>query len=254
MELLKMKKVITSLGFSLLLLSLFFATTVSADDKESEEVSDVFVNFIVKSFDNPEEMEVLDSNGNDITQNFINETNKLYEEDNYQAIQDIIDDQNLSISYERNKKLTESEQKDYLKKPEVTEKLKGNSINIDNNINAINTKSKTKVFYHLESASSFTKEWTTDITGHITYKTLPMKQIMLVTEDYNWDANFGAAFNEYQENISTSSSYTGLKGTFKASYKMMATLQEPITGIDLPIGDYNFGNHTDSFSFSVNDL
>jgi len=190
-------------------------------------VSVLFSNFIKTCFEDSKGMCVLDVNGENVTEEFINDSLKYYKTNKYKSIQEIIENNGLQVSYQ-----------DSEPQGEVTTR-------------ALRTETVKKSFYTIRketTLNTYTKEWLTTITGTFTYDANTHRvtssgspTLKLVT------ANFGAAFSPKINNISTKYSISGTKVTFSASYNMKATLGISIGSF--PAGyDLNFGNCYETFT------
>lgn len=223
-------------GFLILFLSCVYVLTplASADTLEDAKISDLFIDFIDEVYEDLDGLSALDSNGLDITKEFINNTSRYYTVKDYKSIQDIIKDQDLSISHKISTDITN---------------LQNEELGI-NAVSGVRTESASQQFYHIatDKKGKFTKEWIVTLNGSFSYNTSTFKvtsvtgpRITLTT------ANFGALFAPALEGILTSNSYSGFAAKFTANYTMRATLG--VSFGDLPINfNYDFGTHTDTFT------
>lgn len=213
-----------------------FITSVSADDfveegiSEDLGVSELFANFLDESFSHIDDLIVEDSNGVEITKHFIDVASTYYAENDYVSIQDMIKNENLTVSYKVVSNITP----------------KGNFAPMSN----IRSKSVSQNFYHIASDKGITKEWTTKLYGTFSYDINTYNITSASNPTFTLlNANFGTAFSPVVKSVSTSRTISGRSVTFNASHRMMATLVLPIIGI--PIGtEYDFGTHRTSASGS----
>jgi hypothetical protein len=226
------------LCISILCLGLFFASspTVLANEakEETDAVSDLFINFMDEAFEDPDQLLVVDYVGNDVTGNFLNDFNRLYNNGDYKGIQDIIKAGGVSVS---------------IYKEEEVSSLMGQELASD-----IRGKSVSRQFYHMatDTKNKFTKEWVVTLYGSYSYNIKTNKitaanspTIALTT------ASWGALWSPRLDNISTSNNYSGSTVNFSAKYTMRGTLGVSVG--NLPINfDYNFGRYTDKFSTGPN--
>lgn len=200
----------------------------TSSSNSNNSVSQFFVSYIDKVFNNIDGLIVKDSNDVDITKQFIQTTKDLYRNRDYITIQDIIKDQNLSVSYG------------------VTTPIKSESNNFS--ANAISSQRVSREFYHIGAdleTRSYNKEWTVTVSGSISYNTSTYNitgvsgvSVSLTTAD------FGFNFAPYLEGTSGNGTFSGQTATLYGSYTLKAnyTLQPlPLTKT------LNYGYHTDSF-------
>ncbi|NRG48456.1 hypothetical protein HRF87_27620 [Bacillus sp. CRN 9] len=224
-----MRKFVYSL--SLLLMAMFFVVSTAAANENVEEesdtliVSDVFVKFVNEAYKEGNTIEVIDSEGNDISNQFVEDTYNLFLEGDYVSIYNLINDQNLSFAYEE-EKIVENE---------------GVSTFATTKTMATN-----KSFYKVaKSQHGISKDWSATIRSSMTYQVLPEKVVSLGKTTVSFDTTFGTLFSPYQSGVSTSGKNNGSSATFSASYTMKAT-QELAKGV--PWRDHNFGSHSHSFT------
>jgi hypothetical protein len=192
-----------------------------------------------------EGLDVFDSNGVDITNEFINTTSQYYALRDYKSIQDLIINQDLSVSHE-----VVTDIKDLKNKGSELNALNFNKGLELNALTFTRTDHVSKRFYHIatDTKGKFTKDWVVTLSGSFSYNTSTYNvtsvtgpRISLTT------ANFGAMFSPALENVLTSNSRSGRTARFSANYTMRATFGLSVG--DLPIGfKYNFGTFTDTFS------
>lgn len=251
----KFKRFITVLIF--LLFTGFIGTNyvLAAEDTnlenniEANGVSELFSNFIDKAFSDVDELLVLDSKGLDITDEFIGVASVHYNASNYQKIQDIIKNQDLSISHGKSSYMDDAEVNEYIDNTEINKDISGN-----NDLSFVLGKNDSREFYHIatDTTGRFTKEWVVTLSGSYLYDTILRRSYGVQGPTVNLTtANFGASFSPYMENITTSDSTSNSVVTFSANYTMMADLSIPIG--DIPIGvSFDFGSYNDTFqSFPV---
>lgn len=235
------------LSFFLVFSFLFIANSnpVSAVEKPtveestSNEVSEHFINFIDDAFYDLNSLVVLDSTERDITDEFVSSVIPYFDSSDYKSIQNLIVEQNLSVSIQKiedtvlplkNKLLAESEGSDF----ELT---------------AIRGQNVSQYFYHLEKASKggFQKEWFTHLTGSFSYDDKTYNVTNVYGPVVNFTHHFGAAFSANMTNITTSNSKSGRYANYSATYTMTGSAGFEIG--DFPIGfTFNFGRHTDKFT------
>ncbi|WP_433945153.1 hypothetical protein [Paenibacillus sp. SN-8-1] len=244
-----MKRILTLLTTSVLVLSFNTATIFAAENLSSKpsdnitqesmqltsdtEVSQLFLNYINSALENQSELVVTDPSGLDITRGFIEIANEDIKNNDYKHIRKVIQEQNLSIAY--------------------SETSKNEQLNIQNksSLASVSGESVSKKFYHIatDTSGKWRKEWVTTVSGTFSYgstfkiNSTSNAAINLTT------ANFGAGFSASLNNVSTSSSYSGYVATFKASYKMKASLSIPIGNVN-GIVTYDFGDYIDAFNAS----
>lgn len=230
-----MKKIF---GFLILLLSFVYVSTQSASAAElgntESEVSDLFINFMDNAYDNLDGLTVLNSDGVDITKEFIKNATKYYDVKDYKSIQDMIGNENLSIST--------------TKREVIPSQLLGTRAVALGTIRGDNV---SKIFYHNEydkSKGKYKKEWETQVSGSFSYDDQTFQITSVGTPKISIFAHgFGAGWSPYLAEVSTSSSKSGMTATFKASYNMRASTSIPL--LDYPlIRDWDWGNYTDSFT------
>lgn len=222
-------------SFLAVLLSCMYVLTPLASAQELEEpeleISSLFTGFMDEVYQNLDGLTVLDANGLDVTENFINKANEYYMVRDYKSIQDMIKNQDLSVSLEQRE----------VENPGEIGLFAGD----------IKGENVSRQFYHLatDTKKKFTKEWLTTLNGSFSYNINTHKitsvsgpRITLTT------ANFGALWSPALESVLTNNYISGgTTANYSANYTMRATLG--ISVGDLPLGfNYNFGNHTDSFS------
>lgn len=215
-----------------MVLALSLNTAVFANDElsgttnESNEVSQFFIDYIDHAFNNLDLLFVKDANGDFITQNFINDTAVLYSNGDYQGIRDIIQDKNLSVSYQ-----------------EIQDLKKMTNSGIQPL--AVSGENVSEHFLHrtTDTKGKFTKEWVTTVSGSFSYGgNYAITWVSDATVSFK-APDIGTSFVASMTNTSTSSSYSGFKATFSASYKM-----EMIHSIGWLTETLDFGNYTDTFS------
>ncbi len=233
-----MKKYIFIIPIVLIGFVFTFTTTSHAQDVVITEVqthinefgvSDFFTEFIDEAFKDLNQLNIVDSSGNDVTEEFIENNLNHYKSKNYEVIQKLIESENLSVSYE-----------------ELEHDLSKSQMNIQgSNI----TENKSKITYHIENAegTSFRKEWTTQLIGRITYESNTHRIVSAGDPILSLKlANFGAAFSPYLDRISTGKQINSTTVDFSGTYTMKATLGFEIGGF--PVGKtLDFGRYTDSF-------
>jgi hypothetical protein len=203
-------------------------------NNESTEVSSLFIDYIDTAFNDINGFTVKDLSGLDITDEFIIKANAPYKTGDYRSIQNIIIEENLSLSYRENTPIDNLNES-------------GLEVNALSDIRGENVSEK---FYHIakDTKDKFTKEWVVTLSGNFSYNTSTFKvtavsgpKVSLTT------ANFGAMFAPALEDIYTYNSSSGSTATFNARYKMRAVLGLSIG--DLPLGfNLDFGTHTDTFN------
>lgn len=199
-------------------------------DTSSSKVSEMFVNFIGDGFNNLDHFTVNDSNGLDITKEFIDLTTELFSQKEYKEIQQIVLERKLSLAY-TNPTLNVFDLNSFSRA-------------------AVRSDSVSKSFYHIatESKGKFTKEWVVTLSGNISYNTSTYKITAVSSPTLSLTtANFGALFSPALENVSTNGSHSASNATFSASYQMRSVLGLSIG--DLPANfNLDFGTYYDSFS------
>lgn len=224
---------ILGLTFSCLPNELVFAKDLLNDEKSFDSksgVSTLFTEFLDECFLNLDGVQVIDVNGLDVTEQFINEVSSKYFLGDYKTIQELIAIENLLVSYE---KIT------YEKNLESNYEIMG-----------IREEIADKTFYHIEwdSNKKFQGEWTSTLIGKYLYNCNTKRIISASSPTITFDSHFGSAFSPEFNNINTdySLSKSGTRLTFKGSYDVNSTL-------DIPVGDFeigypiNFGSFRDVF-------
>lgn len=217
---------------SLVLLMAFSSLSTSVTYAEkSSDVSSLFSDFIDNAFNNLRGLRVIDSNGVDITEDFIDKASNYSSSKNYKAIHKLISKQDLSVSYR------------------VIESKEVSDDDAVHMLGFYETVTVKDYFYHLETESTgkYTKEWQTSLTGTYTYNVntheIYSSQSPVLTLE---SASFGYGFSPYMSNISTDDSIRSTSVKFSGSYTMNATLSVALGG--LPLGfHFDFGRHTDYF-------
>ncbi|WP_373893977.1 hypothetical protein ACUL41_02360 [Virgibacillus natechei] len=245
-----MQKILGFIAIFILLAGFIGTNHVLAAEHNEEnkvgenEASELFSSFMDKVFNDEDKLIVLDSSGSDITNEFIDTTDEYYKSGDYQKIQSIIKDKNLSISYGEKSYMDNAEVKEYMNEAEVNENMSD-----DNDLNAVIGIDDSREFYHIATDTSgrFTKEWTVTLSGSYLYNTITKQSYSLTGPVVDLTvANFGASFSPYLSNISTSNSTDPL-ATFTANYTMEADLSIPIG--DIPVGvTFDFGDYTDTLT------
>ncbi|MNK57577.1 hypothetical protein D3C87_766360 [compost metagenome] len=244
-----MKRLLTVLATSALALSLSTSSVFAADNsssklkentiqeniqlKSNNEVSQLFSNYIKDAFNNLKSLNVRDSSGTDITQSFITDTSESFHNGDFKKIKDIIQEQNLSISYAVSNPAKKSNGFE-------TESVSGESVS--------------KRFYHSatdKTLNSYTKEWVSEVSGTFSYsgtwQVTSTSTPVLSLPVSSW----GTSFSPYFSSVSTYSSHSGYNATFTASYNMRSTVTLPVLGSFGISKDLDFGNYTDSFTASA---
>lgn len=200
-------------------------------DPSSSEVSELFVNFIGDAFNDLDHFTVNDSNGLDITKEFIESTTGLYNNQKYKEIRQIVLERNLSLAYSEATPLSSFD----LNRVSLT---------------AVRSDSVSKQFYHIaqEKTGRYTKEWIVTLTGNISYDTSTYKITAVNSPTISLTkADFGALFAPALENVSTNGTHSGSTAIFSANYQMRALLGVSVGS--LPLGfNLDFGTYYDSFS------
>lgn len=215
-----------------------FGTTSHAQDVVITEVdthinkfgvSGFFTEFIDEAFKDLNQLNVIDSSGKDVTEEFVENNLNHYQSKNYKVIQKLIESENLSVSYEELEHDLTKSQMD----------TRGTTM----------TENKKKITYHIANAkgTSFRKEWTTQLIGRITYVANTHRIVSAGNPILSLKlANFGAAFSPYLDRISTGKKINSTTVDFSGTYTMKATLGFEIGGF--PVGKtLDFGRYTDSF-------
>lgn len=222
--------------------TVFAAENQPTEETETNEVSELFTNFINEAFSDLNGLTVQDSMGNDITEEFIESVSNYYSLKDFKSIQDLIVSQDLSVSITQSTYLTN---KDANKLNLEENALKGIELNA-----GIRGENVSKMFYHLETDESgtFTKEWATTLSGSFSYDTSTYRVTNISGPRVSLTvANFGTMFSPSIENVLGDNSYSGRSATFSANYDMKAVLG--ISFGDLPLGfTLDFGRHTDRFT------
>jgi hypothetical protein len=183
-----------------------------------------------KAYENLDGLTVLNSDGVDITKEFINNATKYYDVKDYKSIQDMIGNEDLSISI--------------TKREAIPGQLLGSKAVALGTIRGDNV---SKIFYHLEwdkSKGQYKKEWETQVSGSFSYddKTFQITSVGIPKVNI-YASGFGAGWSPYLADVVNSSSKSGMTATFKSSYNMRAT--SLIANLTT---DWNWGNYTDSFT------
>lgn len=218
---------------------------VSAAEEHSTEVSTLnevskdFTKFIDDAFYNLSSLTVLDSAESDVTDEFVTTVTPYFNSNDYKSIQDVIVEQNLSVS---------------IQKIEDTKlPIKHNFLNenseLDFEMASIRSQNVSEYFYHLENATTggLQKEWFTNLTGSFSYDDSTYKVTYVYGPVVSFTHNFGAGFSASMTNVTTSNSKSGWYANYSATYTMTGSAGFSIG--DLPIGfTFNFGRHTDKFT------
>ncbi|MDF0729007.1 hypothetical protein PY093_20575 [Cytobacillus sp. S13-E01] len=214
-----MKKKFLSIALCLSIM-LLLTSQVSAKKVDESEVSVLFTNFIDSVFDDLSNLNVLDSSGSDITEEFIEETSDFYDNEDYKSIQNLIKDNDLSVSL-----------------------IKIDNLNIES-ISDIRSKTVSKEYYeYATSDRGYSGEWIVNVTGNYSYNASTYAVTYASTPSISLTAtNFGASFSPYMDNVNTSSSYSGSTATFTATYTMRA-----VQGIKPITVDHYYGSFAASF-------
>ncbi len=230
-----MKKIML---FSLIFVKtlLIFGAGVSASDEEKSEVSEVFINYIQEVFKDLDRVTVLNTNGSDVTADFIDTASKYYFTGDYQEIQNLISHEGLSVSYTDIKEIALTED-DYL-----------NSANFTIMSN-IRSKSVTEHFYVIATDANYghTKDWVITLSGSYSYDVNTYRVTHTNSPSLSLSsAAWGAAFTPEIQSIRTSHSHSGSTARFTGSYTMLGLVGISVGSI--PIGfKLNFGGHSHSF-------
>lgn len=189
----KLTKILLSLSILCSLgITPVFAQSIETDIIQEQVIEDgeIFKAFIDNCFNDLTAFSVMDLNGNNVTDEFIDSASDYYNQGDYESILNIIENKNLEISY----RVIESEEQ------------------IGSGARAITTQKASDYFYHIgyDSTGTFRKEWVTKIsgsyncnlaTGTITSVSSPTLSL--------YSASFGSAFSPYLDDVSTSYTNNG---------------------------------------------
>lgn len=184
--------------------------------------SELFLDFLKKCFSS-EEYSLADSDGNLIVDERLGYIYNLYEEGEYEKIQEYLLENNYALRYSNCIENYAYERKNF---------------------------SDEQYVIATDTTGHFTKEWTTILSSTFTYNGNTYEIISADSPTLSeGTVNFGAGFSPKMDNVSTSSSIAagGDSVRFSGRYTMSATYGLSIG--DLPIGvTYDFGTHTHAAS------
>lgn len=219
-----MKKIVTSLVFSIIIVSTIFTSFSYVNESMMEEIQEsnpIFINFLSAS--KILEIKIVNSVGetvNDMHSVFIKKNLVL---GNYEEVYNSLKKSNLSLSYE------------------TSEEVENNQ-NGDSTPMIIDSEVKfTRYYYHLETDNSgmFSKEWLTILSGRY-MENADGTFTALGSPTINVEADFGASFSVNPHSYSTGYQYQDSSQAivFYGSDTMEATLVFPVTigGFTFPIG------------------
>lgn len=205
--------------------------------EDKSEVSDLFKDFIDKAFSDTKGLLVKDTEGTDITDNFIDETLVLYSQEDYSSIHDIIQDGNLEISHG-------------IEYPALSFESLENAQS-RNSIQSIQGRAVSRDFYETRQDRNKrypTKEWIVTVSSNFSYDTRTFNITSVGNTNIRIKtAYFGAAFSPYLDRVNATSSKNGRTARFDASYDMKATVS---TLLVRETADY--GRHTHTITTGAN--
>lgn len=190
---------------------------------DEQGVSQEFINYIDDCFSDINNILVLDSEGNNISKNQLNNLIIMYDNKEYINISNYLLNNTYSLCH----------------------------LYYTSYTRAFSSKAVKGYIYHLQydTTKKYKKEWAVYVKGNYTYNDNTYE----ITKAWNsslelYQANFGLYFSPYVSNVSTSAKVSSDKSkvTFSATYKMKATLSYDLVNTTL-----DFGTHTDKFTISV---
>jgi len=224
-----MRKVLST--FIAFLALIAFSLTASAighdqKNKQMDQVSDLFIGFIDEAFSDVDALEVKNSQGKDVTKQFIKQAQPFFNKKDYKSIQNIITEYDLQVSYEERTDVKFEDADEFAS-------------------DATRMRSIRKYFYVNTQAldADISKEWIVTLTGEIYYddqtNTITSVSSPVLSLE---ETDYELMLSPYIDSIRTASKHSKDVATFSGMYTMKAKAGQK---------EYIFGSHVHSFSSEI---